>query len=75
VLQMFNAIASDLRSLYGPALSAPDADLYNSGSTFAFSMFSDDAGTVPALTENTDGCGAIEKVGALPLEGKVANED
>ena len=42
-------------SLYGPALSSPDGTS-TSGSTFAFSMFSDRAGTVPALTNNlTDG--------------------
>ncbi len=42
-------------SLYGLALSSPDG-LSNSGSTFAFSMFSDADGTVPALTSNaTDG--------------------
>lgn len=42
-------------SLYGPALSAPDG-VSPSGSTFAFSMFSDAAGTVPALTtDTTDG--------------------
>jgi hypothetical protein len=42
-------------SLYGPALSAPDG-VSTSGSTFAFSMFSDPAGTVPALTtDTTDG--------------------
>lgn len=35
--------------LYGPALSSPDGSS-TSGSTFAFSMFSDAAGTVPALT-------------------------
>jgi hypothetical protein len=39
-------------SLYGPALSAPDG-VSTSGSTFAFSMFSDAAGTVPALTTDT----------------------
>ncbi len=42
-------------SLYGPALSAPDW-VSTSGSTFAFSMFSDPAGTMPALTtDTTDG--------------------
>ncbi len=42
-------------SLYGPALSAPDG-VSTSGSTFAFSMFSDVAGTVPTLTtDTTDG--------------------
>jgi hypothetical protein len=37
-------------SLYGPALSSPD-DV--STSAFAFSMFSDAAGTIPALTSDT----------------------
>lgn len=42
-------------SLAGPALSAPDGTS-TSGSTFAFSMFADQAGTSPALTSNlTDG--------------------
>ena len=42
-------------SLTGPALSTPDG-VSSSGSTFAFSMFSDAAGTVPALTTDvTDG--------------------
>lgn len=35
--------------LYGPALSAPNGTA-TSGSTFAFSMFSNPAGTTPALT-------------------------
>lgn len=39
-------------SLYGPALSSPDGTS-TSGSTFAFSMFSDAAGTMPVLTTNT----------------------
>ena len=39
-------------SLYGPALSSPDG-VSTSGSTFAFSMFSDADGTVPVLTSNT----------------------
>jgi hypothetical protein len=38
--------------LYGPALSSPDGTS-TSGSTFAFSMFSDAAGTVPVLTTDT----------------------
>jgi len=38
-------------SLYGPALSSPDGTS-TSGSTFAFSMFSDPAGTIPALTSD-----------------------
>ena len=42
-------------SLYGPALSSPDGTS-TSGSTFAFSMFSDAAGTMPVLTtDTTDG--------------------
>jgi hypothetical protein len=41
--------------LYGPALSSSDG-VSTSGSTFAFSMFSDAAGTIPALTtDTTDG--------------------
>ena len=39
-------------SLYGPALASPDGTS-TSGSTFAFSMFSNAAGTVPALTNDT----------------------
>jgi hypothetical protein len=39
-------------SLYGPALSSPDG-MSTSGSTFAFSMFSDPAGTMPVLTTDT----------------------
>jgi len=39
-------------SLYGPALSTPDG-ISTSGSVFAFSMFSDAAGTIPALTADT----------------------
>jgi len=41
-------------SLYGPALSAPDG-VATAESAFAFSMFSDAAGTTPALTTNVDG--------------------
>ncbi|HLJ16708.1 MAG TPA: NF038129 family PEP-CTERM protein [Bryobacteraceae bacterium] len=42
-------------SLYGPALSSPNGTS-TSGSAFAFSMFSDGAGTIPVLTSNlTDG--------------------
>lgn len=39
-------------SLYGPALSSPDG-ASTSGSTFAFSMFSDATGTIAALTTDT----------------------
>ena len=46
-------------SLYGPALSAPNGTA-SSGSTFAFSLFSDLAGTVPAFTtDTTDGFGYL----------------
>lgn len=38
--------------LSGPALSSPDG-VSTSGSTFAFSMFSDAAGTLPVLTTDT----------------------
>jgi hypothetical protein len=42
-------------SFFGPALSTPDG-VSTSGSTFAFSVFSDAAGTIPALTgDTTDG--------------------
>jgi hypothetical protein len=39
-------------SLFGPALSSPDGTS-TSGSTFAFSLFSDAAGTQPVLTSDT----------------------
>jgi hypothetical protein len=39
-------------SLYGPALTSPDG-VSTSGSTFAFSMFSDAAGILPVLTTDT----------------------
>jgi hypothetical protein len=39
-------------SLFGPALSSPDGTS-TSGSTFAFSMFSDALGTTPVLTSDT----------------------
>jgi len=42
-------------TLYGTALSSPDG-VSTSGSAFAFSMFSDAAGTIPVLTtDTTDG--------------------
>jgi hypothetical protein len=48
--------------LYGLALSAPDGKS-TSGSTFAFSMFSDAAGTVPAFTTDvTDGFAYVVNV-------------
>jgi len=49
-----SSLVFDLR-LYGPAVSSPDKTS-TSGSTFAFSMFSDAAGTLPVLTtDTTDG--------------------
>ena len=39
-------------SLYGSALSSPNG-VSTSGSTFAFSMYSDAAGTIPVLTSDT----------------------
>jgi PEP-CTERM motif len=51
----FGSTLSFQVSLYGPALSLPDG-VSTSGSAFAFSMFSDAAGTIPALTtDTTDG--------------------
>jgi hypothetical protein len=51
----FGSTLSFQVSLYGPALSSPDG-LSTSGSAFAFSMFSDSAGTIPVLTTDmTDG--------------------
>jgi|SRR5947209_345809 len=50
----FNAVRrfrSNL-SLFGPALDSPDG-VSTSGSTFAFSLFSDPLGTVPVLTSDT----------------------
>jgi len=48
----FGSILSFDVSLYGPALSSPDG-VSTSGSAFAFSMFSDPAGTSPVLTSDT----------------------
>jgi hypothetical protein len=49
-------------SFYGAALSAPDG-VSTSGSTFAFGMFSDVAGTLPTLTSDTaDGFAFIVNV-------------
>jgi hypothetical protein len=51
----FGTVLSFSVNLSGPALSSPDGTS-SSGSTFAFSMFSDEAGTKPALTaDSTDG--------------------
>jgi len=48
----FGQMISFVLSLSGPALSAPDG-VSTSGTTFAFSMFSDAAGTIPTLTNDT----------------------
>jgi hypothetical protein len=48
----YGTVISFAASLYGPALSSPDG-VSTSGSTFAFSMFSDPAGTIPVLTADT----------------------
>jgi len=49
-------------SLYGPALSSPDGTS-TSGSSFGFSMFSDPAGTIPALTsDEVDGIALVVSV-------------
>jgi hypothetical protein len=45
-----NSLSFDVR-LYGPAINSPDGTS-TSGSTFAFSMFSDSAGTMPTLTSD-----------------------
>ena len=48
--------------LYGPAINAPDG-VSTSASTFAFSMFSDAAGTIPALTtDTTDGFASLVNI-------------
>lgn len=48
----FGSVLSFKVSLSGAALNAPDGTS-DSGSSFAFSMFSDAAGTIPALTNDT----------------------
>jgi len=40
-------------TLFGPAVTSPDG-VSTSGSTFAFSMFSDSEGTVPVLTTDSE---------------------
>jgi hypothetical protein len=58
----FGSTLSFSVSLFGPALSAPDG-VSTSGSAFAFSMFSDAAGTIPALTtDNTNGFAYVVNV-------------
>jgi hypothetical protein len=58
----FGSTLSFQVSLYGPALSSPDG-VSTSGSAFAFSMYSDSAGTIPALTtDTTDGFATLVDV-------------
>ena len=58
----FGSTLSFSITLYGPALSSPDG-VSTSGSTFAFSMFSNAAGTIPVLTtDTTDGFAATISV-------------
>jgi hypothetical protein len=56
-----SSLMFDVR-LYGPAVNSPDG-VSASGSAFAFSMFSDTAGTQPVLTtDTTDGFAATLQV-------------
>jgi hypothetical protein len=56
-----SSLLFDVR-LYGPAINSPNGTA-TSGSAFAFSMFSDAAGTIPALTTDlTDGFAALVSV-------------
>jgi hypothetical protein len=48
----YGTTISFLVNLFGPAVTSPDGTSV-SGSSFAFSMFSDSAGTVPVLTSDT----------------------
>src|ERR1700675_1870458 len=48
----YGTTISFLVNLFGPAVTSPDGTSA-SGSSFAFSMFSDSAGTVPVLTSDT----------------------
>ncbi|MGD0872382.1 MAG: NF038129 family PEP-CTERM protein [Bryobacteraceae bacterium] len=58
----FGSTMTFIVSLYGPALTSPDG-VSTSGSTYAFSMFSDAAGTIPTLTTDlTDGFAATVNV-------------
>jgi hypothetical protein len=50
----FGSTISFNMSFFGPALSSPNGTS-TTGSTFAFSMFSDAGGTTPVLTSNADG--------------------
>ena len=59
------SLAFDVR-LFGPAINAPD-HTSPSGSAFAFSMFSDSAGTVPTLT--TDSINGFATIIDINLDG------
>jgi PEP-CTERM motif len=48
----FGNTISFLLNLFGPAVTSPDGTS-TSGSSFAFSIFSDPAGSIPALTTDT----------------------
>ncbi len=48
----YGATLSFVVDLSGPAITSPNPAMYTSGSTFAFSMFSDAAGMTPALTND-----------------------
>jgi hypothetical protein len=62
----FSSTLSFNVSLFGPALSSPDG-ISTSGSTFAFSMFSDAAGTNPVLT--TDHANGFAYIVNVNLDG------
>lgn len=53
-------------NLFGPAVTSPDGTS-TSGSEFAFSMFSDSAGTIPVLT--TDSVNGFALAGNINLDG------
>jgi hypothetical protein len=66
-----SSLVFDLR-LYGPAVNAPDGTP-TSGSTFAFSLFSDSAGTIPTLT--TDLINGFAATIDLNLDGSTTVND
>lgn len=68
----FGSTLSFQVSLYGTALSSPDG-VSTSGSDFAFSMFSDPAGTIPALT--TDTVNGFAATVAVNLDGTTTVTD
>jgi hypothetical protein len=63
-----SSLVFDIR-FFGPAVNTPDGTS-SSGSTFAFSMFSDAAGTMPTLTTDlTDGFAALANIN---LDGDIS---